>query len=188
MPKDPFMVKQVANTPVQNLEVARQQAGYAVRGHVYLRAPIEAVRALLLDFDRMSQLHGSIQSSELQHIFPDGRHRVRVQIEFCILFFYFTLKSIQDFIWNKHTIRAVILPEKSDFSHGELQWKLVPGNGGTHLQFKAELIPTLLIPPMIGPGLLKSLLLKQARKIVQNVERLAAPECFQLEKPCSWGD
>jgi len=166
------MRDQAVNAPTWNLEIVRHNTTYSVQGQVHLQAPLEKVRALLLDFDRISQLHRSIQNCGLQYIFPDGRHHVRIQIQFCVLFFYFTLKSIQDFIWNEHTIRAVMLPEKNDFAQGELQWQLMPKNGGTHLQFKAELAPILWIPPRIGSYLLGRLLLEEAAQFVPNLEHL----------------
>ncbi|ADE14093.1 conserved hypothetical protein [Nitrosococcus halophilus Nc 4] len=169
------MLSRMAAAGIQNLEVWRHNAGYVISGQVRLRAPLEVVRARLLDFNHMDRLHRSIQVSELQCSFPDGRHRVRVHVQFGILWFWFTLQSVQDFSWSERTIQAVMLPEKSDFTHGEIQWKLMPINGNTQLQFRAELIPTFWVPPVIGPYLLKRLLPEKAREIVQNLESWTAP-------------
>ncbi|QBQ56265.1 SRPBCC family protein [Nitrosococcus wardiae] len=169
------MLNRTTEAAVQNLEVLRHHSGYVVSGQVRLQAPLETVRARLLDFNHMDRLHRSIQVSELQCSFPDGRHRVRVQVQFGILWFWFTLQSIQDFTWNERTIQAVMLPEKSDFTHGEIHWDLTPDKGDTQLQFRAELIPTFWVPPVIGPYLLKRILPEKAREIVQNLESWTAP-------------
>lgn len=169
------MLRRTETAEVQNLEVLRHHSGYTVSGQVWLQAPLEAVRAQLLNFNHMDRLHRCIQRSELQRRFPDGRCRVRVQIQFCIIRFWFALQSIQDFTWNERTIHAVMLPEKGDFAHGKIQWDLTPDNGGTQLRFKVELTPAFWVPPLIGPYLLKRILPEKAREIAQNLERLAAP-------------
>ena len=159
---------------VQNLEVSRRYSGYIVSGRVRLQAPLEAVRAQLLNFNHLDRLHRCIQRSELQYCFPDGRHRVCVQVRFGIIRFGFVLQSIQDFTWNEYTIQAVMLPEKGDFTHGKICWDLTPnGSEGTQLRFRVELIPAFWVPPLISPCLLKRILLEKAREITQNLERLA---------------
>ncbi|ADJ28931.1 hypothetical protein [Nitrosococcus watsonii] len=168
------MLRRTKTVEIENLEVLRCHSRYTVSGQVRLQSPLEAVRAQLLNFNHMDRLHRCIQRSELQYRFPDGRHRVHVQVRFCIIRFEFALQSTQDFTWNEYTIQAVMLPEKGDFTYGKIWWNLAPDDSeGTQLQFRVELIPAFWVPPLIGPYLLKHLLLEKAREITQNLERLA---------------
>lgn len=169
------MLDKEVKPTVQDLEVQRLNPGYVVSGQVRLRAPLEVVRRRLLDFNHLSRLHRSVQSSELQCSFSDGRHRVQIQIQFHIILRQFTLQSIQDFTWNEHTIHAIMLPGENGFASGELRWDLTPVNGDTQLHFRVELVPAFWVPPMIGPYLLKRILPEHAREIAQNLESSDTP-------------
>lgn len=145
----------------------------AVDSHV-ATAPLR-VSALLTDFDHFDRLHHTIVVSKLLERTTDGDHRVLIVARPCVLIFCKNISQVAAFrSISKTDLQATMEPSANDFRFGELEWHLQPsGDGGTRVQFDAELEPAFWVPPVIGPWMLKYTLRSLATGVVENLEELA---------------
>ena len=132
------------------------------------------VSALLNDFDHFDQLHHTIIVSKLLERTTNGDHRVLIVARPCVLMFCKNISQVAAFRSISEThLRATMESNADDFSFGELEWHLQPsGDGGTRVQFDAELEPAFWVPPVIGPWILKHTLRSLATGVVENLEEL----------------
>ena len=85
-----------------------------------------------------------------------------------------TLRRVEDVRETPRRILAVIVPEQSDFSAGRTEWRLVPrGDDAVLVEYRASLVPSFVVPPVVGTALVRQGMERELRTLLRNLERLA---------------
>lgn len=165
----------VDGAEIRQANIGRTGDRYDATVQAVVNAPVEQVRAVLTDYDRFDRIHSAVVGSRSLGTTPDGDARVRVDAEFCVLFFCFEIGQVSRFSSEANGVLvAVIEPEVSDFHSGRFQWRLTREEAyRTRIDFEGEVEPSIWIPPIIGPWILERKLPQLARTIAANLERLA---------------
>lgn len=154
------------------LEVSRSNSVYHVQVDAHIDAPIERVRAILLDSSAMLQLDPSLKSATST---PEGDGlRVQSEMEECLFGVCRRLLHVQQVQASGNSISAQTLAvQGSGFRSGMAHWQLSAKGAGTRLLFSADSEPDLWVPPFIGPPALIRHLRAKAEKSLHNLEQLA---------------
>ncbi len=154
--------------------VTHQSGSYFVEVDARVSASEDAVRGLLTDYDHLSRVNPAVESSEIIFKRKAGDYQVRTVTKVCIWFYCRRIHQVQNVIESQDgSITAVVIPEKSDFSHGYARVTLWREPAGTRVLIRSEVRPKFWIPPVIGPWLLKRKLRSETLETVQNLERVA---------------
>lgn len=167
-------------------EVQHRDGVYRVRFAVRVHAPVNAVRALMTDYARLSRLSKVVTGAEIVRRFGDGTQRLRLNLRACVWIFCKDLRKLQDVTTRANgDIDTIALPAESDFRHAVERWRIVPeANDGnyanaanpahTRIEYESELTPSFFVPPFIGPALIKRALRRELTHSIETLERLAA--------------
>jgi hypothetical protein len=156
------------------LEVTHAQGRYRLRADMQIAAAPAAVRARLTDYANLPALNPAIRRSSVAEAPPPFDARVTTVIDACIQgLFCRALTRIEDVQEQPGRLLAVIVPEGSDFRAGRTQWRLRPVVAGVRVEYRAELTPGFVVPPVIGTALVRQELERELRLLLRNLERLA---------------
>lgn len=159
---------------VLDTEVIHTDGRYTVRFDVRLAAPPERLKRHLTDYEQYSTHFNSIKESRVLARQSNGTVRLRLQLHSCVLFYCRTITQVKDIAEQADgRIVARIDPTESDFRDTTEQWRILPDNGATRLQYEAELVPTFYIPPLIGPWLVKRQIRAALESGSEKLETLA---------------
>jgi|GEM_PF-942491 len=153
------------------------------RYHVVLQiridAPVAQVYALLADFGRMSTLNPGVRESTVLGE-QDGSALVRLQVHACAALFcrdftqQQTMRAWRD--GEDYRIDAQIQPEHSDMRYGTAHWRLRncgnESDTGTCMDFDSTMEPSIWIPPLIGPWLIRRSMVEQTIETANTIEAL----------------
>jgi len=159
---------------VQDSDVSYHDGVY----HLVMKMEIDAgygkVRDLVTDYGNMARLSHLIKKSTLIEA-PDGGIRRRLKCHVCVLFFCGNPVIVEDVLEvDAHTIDTTVIPALSDFKSGHSQWRITaPDAQHTLVRFEYALEPDFWIPPLIGPLIIKSVLLGAAKHAINRIENLA---------------
>lgn len=158
------------------VDVHRDRDHYLIEVDARIQAPAARVMAVLEDFGRLPRLHDSITRASVLTV-KDGRSRVHMQLEDCLLLFCMVLD--QTLVFEKGAeakeLTALMDPAASDFSYGRMHWALREESARlSRLHYEADVVPDFWIPPFIGPWLLKRKFRKAALEMTESLGRLAA--------------
>jgi hypothetical protein len=159
---------------IDRLEVHRSGETYRVTLEVRLAAPPERVWAVLTDFHGLARLSPAFREVEVLEAPAAGLQRVRTLARLCVLVFCRDAEQVQDFRRpGPGVLSALVDPALSDLREGEAHWRLEPDGAGTHMHFRARLIPDFWVPPLVGPWAIRRTLLREAETVTDSLERLA---------------
>lgn len=163
---------------VQSVVVDHQGDRYRVSMRVTLDAPASATYAVFADPTRLRQVNPAIREVEVMEERGPNLRRIRTRVRACVALFCRHLGQVQDMRYQPTDdggrIEAHLLPDESDFRHGQATW-VFRGCEGDHtcLSFDAELEPAFWIPPVLGPWLIERKLREEAIETSRGLERLA---------------
>lgn len=159
---------------IVDLHVERTNDRYRLAMRMNLEMPARALRAMVTDYAHLSRLNPAITESEVLAR-SGGVTRVRTVVQGCIAFFCFDVHQVQDVhALPDGTILAVTVPSLSDFSYGRARWHILArGPNACRLDFKAVLVPSFWVPPLIGPWLIRYKMRQEALRTAAVLERLA---------------
>jgi hypothetical protein len=141
---------------ILHTEVLHDDGRYTVAFDVRLAAAPDRIKQYLTNYEAYSSYFDSIRESAVLGRTPDGDLRVRLRVRSCVLFFCRTVNFVKDITEHADgSLTARIDPTASDFREATEHWHLFDEDGETHLQYRAELVPTFFVPPLIGPWLIK---------------------------------
>jgi hypothetical protein len=165
---------------VDSLQVTQHGDRYRVAMKVQLDAPADAAYAVFTDYQNLPRINGAVKQAQVlpETTSPDVS-RLHTQLRMCFSFFCKTLDQVQDMHRTQESVggklSAKVLPDRSDLSYGQADWRLSEGSSATQsvLEFDAELEPKFWIPPLIGPWVMERKLRQEAIQTSQGIERLA---------------
>ena len=159
---------------VRSLEVEHRGDLYRVAAALRIAVAADRAHGLLTDYPNLHRLTPAIEVSEVVAELGEGHRRVRVLTRGCVLFFCRAAVNVQDVrLLAGREIRAVTVPEDSDFAYGTAHWQVREEADGSLLLFDTELRPKFWVPPGIGPWAIKRKLAQAALDTAEGLERLA---------------
>jgi carbon monoxide dehydrogenase subunit G len=160
------------------LEVEQKNDVYDVYVEMDVDAPVEAVLAILTDYEQLNRLSDSIIDSKIIHSRNENVVRVETQIENCVLFFCMDIKKVEDVTEDKNgRIMASVVADSSDFRSGHATWEVKSTARGSRVIHTARLQPDISVPSWMGAAIVKSSLRQELRQSFENLECLSRADC-----------
>ncbi len=159
---------------LSSLEISENSGSYWVRMVMLVHAPAQYVHSVLTDYTHIYRLNPSISESELLPSPNRGTIRVRTRMEGCIFFFCRDFDRVEEVREvNAGHLRAVIIPEQSDFTSGSADWRIQPVGDDSQIIYEAEVTPAFFIPPIIGSYFVKRTFAETAMTTFAKLECIA---------------
>jgi hypothetical protein len=168
-----------APATLRDVDVSRQQDRYRVVADTHLDASPEAIYKVLLDFnnDRYQRISEIYKESSYLPPDGDGTPLVYTRVEGCLLGFCRSMRRVERLeVVTPRFIRSRTVPERSDFKYSMSEWTFAAEGEGTRVTYLMEMEPDFLLPPFVGPWLLKRTLLQGAPAAIEQIETLAQEE------------
>ena len=129
------------------------------------------------DFEHLSRLSDLIvDSGVLKNENTDRPDDVRRWLitRICFPFYCFSAKLVEDVQFDgSNIIKTRIVPEDSDFEYGEAEWQINPdGDDDTVISFQSRFKPAFWIPPLIGPILVKRIMVDATSQTILAMEQI----------------
>lgn len=164
---------------VERLDVDHESGTYKVAFDVLISANADRARAVLPDYRQWKHLSPSITESRLIQTFADGRQRVDVRVRSCVIFIFCrSVRQVKDMDTGAGRIsfRTEMVPGEGDFSAGWEIWEILdePDNR-TRLRYRASLVPAFVLPPLLGPWIVKRELRRELLATAANLQSLVTP-------------
>lgn len=160
-------------TELQRLDVSHADGRYEVQADLLITASVEAVYRLLTDYGNLAALNPAITASEVIPAPPPFDVRVKTLIKACVALYCQTLRRVEDVREGDGRLVATIVPGQSDFRSGRAEWLLEARGPDVLVQYRAELEPDFVVPPILGTLLIKQGLERELARMLANLERLA---------------
>jgi hypothetical protein len=164
---------------LRDVDVSRRQDRYRVVAETHLDASPEAIYKVLLDFnnDRYQRISEIYKESSYLPPDGDGTPLVYTRVEGCLLGFCRSMRRVERLeVVTPRFIRSRTVPERSDFKYSMSEWTFAAEGDGTRVTYLMEMEPDFLLPPFVGPWLLKRTLLQGAPAAIEQIENLAQEE------------
>ncbi len=159
----------------RTLELIRQEQTFRVESDVYLAAPPSGVYRVLSDYDDFERLSSVFVESRMLEPIENGTGIVFFHMKGCVLFFCREVQLIERIDVEPETrIEVTIIPERSEMRRGWASWDIEPDGEGTLVRYVAEVEPEFWIPPLIGPLVIRAVLLTRGARAARRLEALAA--------------
>ena len=144
---------------------------------VLLAAPEPGVTRAIHDYERLGLVFPLVVDSGLLEDFGDGVHRVRADMEGCVLIFCRRLRHVLDVrrapgsgAWSS----AQSVPGDSDVRAGHFSWRTEAlAQDRTRLVLSGWVEPDVWVPPIIGPMAVRRGVDRQFREAIPRLERAA---------------
>lgn len=148
---------------------------YQYRFSARLEAPVDAVRAVVTDSERLTRINDHITSSRVLFYYQDGSYRRQLRLTECVLVFCFKIDFVERVVLQTNgDIHTTIIPGAGNFRDGETLWEIVAlPDGATRIVMSATQRPDFWIPPVLGPLLLKRALVSEVVETMTKIEQIA---------------
>ncbi|HET7921237.1 MAG TPA: SRPBCC family protein [Gammaproteobacteria bacterium] len=158
---------------ISQLEVSQHGNRYRATAIAQLCVTPAQAYAALLDFADFPRMNPAIRKAVvIRSLSPDSQ-LVYMETRACIGLFCRTLKQVQQFTeLSASDLVAVTLPERSNVKQSSSSWHLEANAAGTRVYWRTSLEPAFWVPPLIGPRLVRAVLLQQGRAFMTGIERL----------------
>ena len=157
-----------------------ERAEISFEGHTYqyvfiarMKGDIDAVHAVVTDYDRMQRINDDIIASRVLARYDNGELKRLLKLRHCILVFCFDMDFVERVRESPGHITTTMVPEESTFLDGTAHWQLeaLPG-GYTRVSVSARQTPRFWIPPVLGPIILKRVFMQEVAETCANIERI----------------
>ncbi len=140
----------------------------------YVDAPRNEVYDLLVDYDHLNRLSGSIVESRFLEPAEDGAPIVFTLTRECVFLFCRKIKKVDRLEMEPpEKITAIAIPERSNVVHALSEWRLSEQGSGTVIEYRQELDPDFWVPPVFGPMMIKKVMRRSGRRAIVRVEYYA---------------
>jgi hypothetical protein len=164
-----------AGTTIHSAAVSYQSGTFIIEVDALLDVAESRARTLLTDYNHLERFSPAVERSEILNSHAPGEYRVRTVTQICLWFYCQRMTRVEDVVEaHDGSITAVVVPQLSDFSSGNMRLNLWQEVAGTRMLIRSEVTPDVWIPPLLGPWLIKRALYAEAVETVHNLERLAA--------------
>ena len=168
-----LLLRAARGAEVRDLTVHEQDGRYTVEFDATIDAPAEETRRLMLTPKLWHELTPVISGTKVLASDAQGPRRVEITFHDCVLIFCKTVHKTEDITVGKGGhIESMALPDESDFSYAREDWHILPADGHTRIQYRSQMVPSFLVPPVIGPYLLKRRLRHMLLHTAANLEKL----------------
>lgn len=157
---------------VDDLVVAHTKGVFTARGTLVLDATPAAVRAVLTDFDHLDRLTPAILESRVLERSASGA-LVYTRSRACAGWFCRELKKVERVVVDGDTIVATALPARSNVTMSVTRWHIAAAGQGTRVAWESTFDPVFMVPPMVGPALIKRALARESAVHAVALERRA---------------
>ena len=159
---------------IRTFRCDREAERYHVVSETFIDAPVDAVFAVLIDYDHYDRISSVFQESRYLERNPDGSGVVYTKARGCVAFFCTTVERVERLeVVPGAEIVATVIPEQSDARYSRAQWRLEPDGQGTLLHYELEMEPDFWIPPLIGPPMVRHALRQGGARAATRIENLA---------------
>lgn len=159
---------------ITRADVLHEKGRYTVEFDVRIKANTDAVRRLMTDYGQLTKLSDTVIESQVLRRWENGKQRVKLVMEGCVLFFCKTVHKVEDVeTLASGDIVTTAIPEQSDFDEAIERWQITADAQHTRVRYSSQMTPSFFIPPLIGPPIMKSKLRKELEGIVERLEQLA---------------
>jgi len=173
-----FISLSVNASQLIRLEVEHKDDVYDVYVEMDVDAPVEAVLAILTDYEQLNRLSDSIIDSKIINSRNENVVRVETQIENCMLFFCMDIKKVEDVTEDKNgRIMTSVVADLSDFRSGHAVWEVKSTAQGSRVIHTARLEPDISIPSWMGSAIVKNSLREELHQSFRNLECLSRTDC-----------
>lgn len=157
-----------------SVQVQEKDGRYTVEFGALIDATPAATIRLMLTPALWPQLSPIITEAKILASDPRGPRRVAITFHDCVFIFCKTVHKTEDItVADGGRIASLALPGQSDFSYAREDWHIYPVDGRTRIEYRAEMVPSFFVPPVIGPYILKARLRSMLNHTAANVEKLA---------------
>ena len=159
-------------------ETEHADLGFEGRTYHYLfvariKGEIDAVHAVVTDFDHMRRVNDDIIESRVLQRYDNGELKRLLRLRHCILVFCFDMDFVEHVSESPGHILTVMVPQESTFLDGTAHWQLEAlGSGYTRISVSARQTPRFWIPPVLGPMILKRVFMQEVAETCANIERI----------------
>ena len=159
-------------------ETERAEISFAGPTYQYVfiarvKGGIDAVHAVVTDFDRMQRINDDIVASRVLARYDNGDLKRLLKLRHCILMFCFDMAFVERVRESPGHITTTMVPEESTFLDGTANWQLQALAGGyTRVSVSARQTPRFWIPPVLGPMILKRVFMQEVAETCANIERI----------------
>jgi hypothetical protein len=169
---------------IDELSVTEDNGIYQITVSAQLAATEEHVRQVITDYAHAYRINRSIIESEVLESSIAGNIQVRARVLACVPLFCLEAERVDEVsTLESGDIKAVIVPEKSDFHSGEAIWKIMPDGNATQLIYLASIEPSFFIPPVIGTKLVIDNMRDQFTATFSRIEQVA-----RINQERDWND
>lgn len=173
---------------ITQLNIEHADGRFIIHANILIAAPLSQVRAVLTDFENLSELNPNIKTVEILDSKDADQTRMRIQSQTCILFFCLNYQWVQETqVLASNDIITHFDASLSDFRQGWVRYRLLAEGNQTRLVTDADLVPSFWIPPFLGPALIKRSLYQESLAIALRIEQLTRPQpsTSQISLPTS---
>lgn len=168
-------VSAVQSAEILFVTVERDGPRYKLESKTHFDAPRTSVFQALTDFDHLQSISKTIQESHYIEPDADDTPLVYTRIRACVLFFCRTVERVERLVLEvPRYISTTAIAERSDVSFSLSEWVLTEDkDGGTQVEYSLEFEPGFWVPPLLGPLMIKRMLLQDGAQAVTEIEALA---------------
>jgi hypothetical protein len=159
---------------IRSLDVQYEDGYYTMRSEAWFDVGREPMYEVFSSWELSTEFSSAIV--EARDLAPDesGRPGFYSVARGCVLFFCRSLKR-QGYVERDRPqlLRAVAVPEHSDFEVCNETWEFAEVDGGTVITYTLLMKPDFWVPPAIGPFVIKRTLKSKAGQALDRIESIA---------------
>jgi hypothetical protein len=169
---------------LDDLEISEQSGLYRVKVVMLLHAPANYVHRVLTDYVHIYRLNPSITESSILPSPVKGAVRVKTRVQGCLFFFCRDIDRVEEVreLEAGH-LRAVIVPEQSDFASGQADWLVRPVGADSEVHYESQFTPAFFIPPIIGSYFLRQAIGESIMASLARIECIARINARMATRP-----
>ena len=147
---------------------------YQMGFDVEVNASQADVYRMLTDYEHLPLLNDMVKESHIVTRTGSGESIRETRLKFCVLFFCNTIRIVERLLENGvNSIKASVIPERSDLQHGETMMFIHAENGNrARIEYGSTIQPKFWVPPLIGPWIIRKKMKSELGVMMQRIESL----------------
>lgn len=159
---------------LRSVAIDRVDGHYKLTSRVWFDANIDALYAVLVDYDFATAFSSFIVESRNLEADANGQRGFYIRNQGCVWFFCASFERTGRVETEALTfIRSTADPEASDFRFSLEEWRFEVDGDGTLVAYDFEFEPKFWIPPLIGPYVLQKKLETDSVRAIHRIEAIA---------------